>query len=102
MGQFRTPRHIIDFIVELIDPKIGETIYDPAAGTAGFLVSTYNYIRLKHSSEAGIIETKLEDERKIKRGIGDKLSRKEFQLCKRAFLNDVDARMIRLATMNLR
>ncbi len=103
LGQFRTPRHIIDFIVELIDPKIGETIYDPAAGTAGFLVSAYNYIRLKHSSEAGIIETKLEDERKIKRGIGDKLSRKEFQLLQKGtfFGNDVDARMIRLATMNL-
>ena len=36
LGQFRTPRHIIRAIVDLVDPKIGETVYDPAAGTAGF------------------------------------------------------------------
>ena len=50
LGQFRTPRHIIRAIVEIIDPKIGETIYDPAAGTAGFLVAAYNHIRLTNSS----------------------------------------------------
>ena len=43
-GQFRTPRHIIDFIVELVDPKIGETILDPACGTSGFLISSYKHI----------------------------------------------------------
>jgi type I restriction enzyme M protein len=36
-GQFRTPRHIIEFLVDVVDPQKGETIYDPAAGTAGFL-----------------------------------------------------------------
>jgi type I restriction enzyme M protein len=50
LGQFRTPRHIIRAIVELLDPKLGETIYDPAAGTAGFLVAAYNHIRLANSS----------------------------------------------------
>ena len=50
LGQFRTPRHIIRTIVEMIDPKVGETIYDPAAGTAGFLVAAYNHIRLANSS----------------------------------------------------
>ncbi len=43
-GQFRTPRHIIDFIVQVLDPKKGETIADPACGTAGFLISAYKYI----------------------------------------------------------
>ena len=43
LGQFRTPRHVIRTIVEIIDPKVGETIYDPAAGTAGFLVAAYNH-----------------------------------------------------------
>jgi len=43
-GQFRTPRHIIDFIVEVIDPKKDETILDPACGTAGFLISAYKHI----------------------------------------------------------
>lgn len=43
-GQFRTPRHIIDFIVNVIDPKKNETILDPACGTAGFLISAYKHI----------------------------------------------------------
>ncbi len=48
-GQFRTPRHIIDFMVEITDPKKDETILDPACGTAGFLISAYKHI-LKHNS----------------------------------------------------
>jgi type I restriction enzyme M protein len=43
-GQFRTPRHIIDFIVEVLDPKKTETVLDPACGTAGFLISSYKHI----------------------------------------------------------
>lgn len=49
-GQFRTPRHIIDFIVEVVDPKKNETILDPACGTAGFLISAYKHI-LKSNKE---------------------------------------------------
>lgn len=43
-GQFRTPRHIIDFIVAVIDPKKHETILDPACGTGGFLASAWEYV----------------------------------------------------------
>jgi len=43
-GQFRTPRHIIDFIVAIVDPKKTETVLDPACGTAGFLISAYKHI----------------------------------------------------------
>ena len=43
-GQFRTPRHIIDFIVEIVNPQKNETILDPACGTAGFLISAYKHI----------------------------------------------------------
>lgn len=43
-GQFRTPRHIIDFIVTVVDPKKTETILDPACGTAGFLISAFKHI----------------------------------------------------------
>ena len=43
-GQFRTPRHIIDFITEIVNPKKNETILDPACGTAGFLISAYKHI----------------------------------------------------------
>lgn len=48
-GQFRTPRHIIDFLVAIVDPDKNETILDPACGTAGFLISAYKHILLKYS-----------------------------------------------------
>jgi type I restriction enzyme M protein len=49
-GQFRTPRHIIDFIVAVVDPEKGQSILDPACGTAGFLISAYKHI-LAHNSK---------------------------------------------------
>lgn len=49
-GQFRTPRHIIDFMVALMDPKKNEVILDPACGTAGFLISSYKHIIKQNSS----------------------------------------------------
>ncbi|NOT13371.1 MAG: SAM-dependent DNA methyltransferase [Methylococcaceae bacterium] len=102
LGQFRTPRHIIRSIVEIIDPKIGETIYDPAAGTAGFLVAAYNHIRLGNSSPSAIQETEIDGKIQI-RGLGDKLSSAQISALQTAtfFGNDVDPKMIRLATMNL-
>jgi len=48
-GQFRTPRHIIDFMVEIVDPAKTETILDPACGTAGFLISSYKHILKRNS-----------------------------------------------------
>jgi type I restriction enzyme M protein len=50
-GQFRTPRHIIDFIVRIVDPKKNETILDPACGTAGFLISAYKHILADNSKD---------------------------------------------------
>ena len=44
-GQFRTPRHIIDFIVDIVKPTKADTILDPACGTAGFLISVYKFIQ---------------------------------------------------------
>ena len=44
-GEFYTPRPLIKVIVEVVDPKIGERIYDPAAGSCGFLIEAYNHIR---------------------------------------------------------
>ncbi len=61
-GQFRTPRHIIDFIVELIKPRKNETILDPACGTAGFLISAYKHI-LRTNTDAKGNSTLTPDER---------------------------------------
>lgn len=52
-GQFRTPRHIIDMMVEIVAPQKNETILDPACGTAGFLISAYNYIKKNNVDENG-------------------------------------------------
>ena len=52
-GQFRTPRHIIDFIVTVIDPKKDESVLDPACGTAGFLISSYKHILNANTNEQG-------------------------------------------------
>jgi len=50
-GQFRTPRHIIDFLVAIVDPSKTDTIMDPACGTAGFLISAFKYIKGKNNDE---------------------------------------------------
>ena len=52
-GQFRTPRHIIDFIVSIVDPKKDEVVLDPACGTAGFLISSYKHILDANTDEDG-------------------------------------------------
>lgn len=61
-GQFRTPRHIIDFMVEVIDPKKDETVLDPACGTAGFLISSYKHI-LRQNTDAKGASTLTPDEK---------------------------------------
>jgi len=52
-GQFRTPRHIIDFIVAVVDPKKNETVLDPACGTAGFLISSWKHILKANTDKDG-------------------------------------------------
>jgi type I restriction enzyme M protein len=52
-GQFRTPRHIIDFIIAIVDPKKNETVLDPACGTAGFLISSYKHILKANTNAEG-------------------------------------------------
>ena len=54
-GQFRTPRHIIDFIVEVVDPKKDDLVLDPACGTSGFLISSYKHILAANSDPQGNI-----------------------------------------------
>lgn len=98
LGQFLTPRHIVRAIVEMVNPKIGETIYDPACGSGGFLIAGYEYIRLKNSDPKNI-----EEENGHRRGFGDRLDKKQWIfLTKETFRgSDVDPEMVRLALMNL-
>jgi type I restriction enzyme M protein len=102
LGQFRTPRHIIRAIVDLVDPRIGETVYDPAAGTAGFLVAAFDHIRLANSSPHGR-ETAEFEGKTFERGYGDRLNDAQWRNLRTAtfYGNDVDAKMVSLASMNL-
>lgn len=53
-GQFRTPRHLIRFMVELLDPEPGQRVIDPAAGTGGFLFSTQQHMMRKYSAQGNL------------------------------------------------
>ena len=85
-GQFRTPRHIIDFIVEVLAPKKGEVILDPACGTAGFLISAYKHI-LRNNTDAKNISTLTPDEK--------------GNLAKNFKGYDISPDMVRLSLVNL-
>ena len=102
-GQFRTPRHIIRMMVQMVDPKPRERIGDLAGGTGGFLVNAHQYILEKHTS-AGILEYDAEGQ--AHHLIGDQLSAAErtFMSSKkylRGFDNDSGMTILRIGSMNL-
>lgn len=97
-GQFRTPRHIIRFMCELLDPKPTETIGDPACGTAGFLVGAMQYLLETHTSPKG----KLKGEHGETIYTGDLLEPYRAHIQSGMFHGfDFDATMLRIASMNL-
>jgi type I restriction enzyme M protein len=97
-GQFRTPRHIIRFMVEMLEPSPKETVADPACGTAGFLVGVMSYLLEKYSSPKGI----LTGENGEKVYTGDKLEPYRAHIQNNMFHGfDFDSTMLRIASMNL-
>ncbi|MCX6316323.1 MAG: N-6 DNA methylase [Bacteroidetes bacterium] len=101
-GQFRTPRHIIRLIVELVDPTENDKICDPTSGTAGFLVGAYQHIITKLTSSKFLLA---EDENGFTTGVkGDKIknNRTWTKLHTKTFYGfDFDPTMVRLGLMNL-
>ena len=69
LGMFRTPRHIIDFIVSLVEPSKDDRILDPACGTAGFLISAYKYILNNNIDENGKSNLTFDEKNKLLRNI---------------------------------
>lgn len=106
-GQFRTPRHIIDFIVAIVDPKKNETVLDPACGTAGFLISAYKHILLANSSPDEIERANGNGEAalhtsKIPMAKGDKLTPDERKKLADNFRGyDISPDMVRLSLVNM-
>lgn len=99
-GQFRTPRHIIKMMIEMVDPKVGDVICDPACGTAGFLINSYYHILRKNTSPEFI---KMDEEGNEYNFKGDKLDENQWEFLKENTLYgyDFDQTMIRISMMNL-
>jgi len=100
-GQFRTPRHIIRMIIELVNPHIGETVCDPACGTGGFLINAYQHIVKKNTSD-DLIE--YDSDGTAHNIIGDKITKKQHwdQLKNNTFFGfDFDFTMLRIGLMNM-
>lgn len=101
LGQFRTPRHIIQLICELVDPRLGDTICDQACGTGGFLLGAYQHIITSYTSK----EHQKTDENGLTRGLlGDKLTNEKqwAHLKENTFYGyDMDETMVRIGLMNL-
>jgi type I restriction enzyme M protein len=97
-GQFRTPRHIIRFMVELLEPQPTETVADPSCGTAGFLVGAMQYLLETHTSPKG----KMKGENGETIYTGDLLEPYREHIQNGMFHGfDFDATMLRIASMNL-
>lgn len=101
-AQFRTPRHLIRLIVQMVDPQIGQTICDPACGSGGFLIGAFEHILLANTSPEFIKETIGPDGLPVRRGIGDRLTRAQWNFLQRGTLHgfDSDPDILRLAAMN--
>jgi type I restriction enzyme M protein len=93
-GQFRTPRHIIDMIVELVDPQPGQRICDPACGTAGFLFSALRHILRQNTKPADLRRGQID---------GSLLKPAQWKFMEsQAFTGfDNDANMVKIAILNL-
>ena len=121
LGQFRTPRQLRQFMVQLVDPDIGDTIYDPACGTAGFIVEALDHILAKYSTQTREIpiygegweetkgfksvaeaKTQIPNLQTYRRGIGDRLAKDDWKKLEASIYgHDVSGQMVRVALMNL-
>lgn len=99
-GQFRTPRHIIRMMVELMDPTAEDRICDPACGTAGFLINSLEYVLEKYTRPDSVFT---DEEGNVHNRIGDMMSNEEWEHFKKDmfYAFDFDPSMVRIASMNL-
>ena len=109
-GQFRTPRHIIDFVVRAVGPQKGDRVLDPACGTAGFLISAYKHILRENSpieernnwqlqQGASVAETSIESPMHYSGGLLTPIERQRIHENIRGF--DISPDMVRISLVNL-
>ena len=101
-GQFRTPRHIIKLMVELVQPQLGQNIADPACGSAGFLLGAYQYIVTQLAIKAGANNLTPDEDGFVRTSVAATLTEKAQETLQgNLYGYDIDTTMVRLGLMNL-
>lgn len=101
-GQFRTPRHIIKLIADLVQPQLGHKVTDPACGSGGFLLGAYQYIVTQLAIKAGTKDLPPDEDGFTRTSVAATLSEKAQAILQESLWGyDIDATMVRLGLMNL-
>jgi type I restriction enzyme M protein len=101
-GQFRTPRHIIKLMADLVRPQLGHRIIDPACGSGGFLLGSYQYVVTQLGIKAGAKGVTPDEDGFIRTSIAAGLTEKAQTILQRSLYGfDIDSTMVRLGLMNL-
>ena len=101
-GQFRTPRHIIKLMADLVQPQLGHKIADPACGSGGFLLGAYQYIVTELAKKAGAQDLKPDEDGFSRTSVAAALTEKAQAILAGSLWGyDIDATMVRLGLMNL-
>lgn len=101
-GQFRTPRHIIKLVADLVQPQLGNKIADPACGSGGFLLGAYQYIVTDLAKKAGSQNLKPDEDGFVRTSVAAGLTEKAQAILSASLWGyDIDQTMVRLGLMNL-
>lgn len=101
-GQFRTPRHIIKLMADLVQPQLGHRIADPACGTGGFLLGAYQYVVTQLAIKAGTLNLQPDEDGFVRTSVAAALTEKAQAILSSSLWGyDIDATMVRLGLMNL-
>jgi len=101
-GQFRTPRHIIKLMAELVQPQLGHRIADPACGTGGFLLGAYQYIVTTLARQAGAKRLRADEDGFVRTPVAATLTQDVQDILQCSLHGyDIDNTMVRLGLMNL-
>jgi len=101
-GQFRTPRHIIKLMAELVQPQLGHKMADPACGTGGFLLGAYQYIVTQLALRAGTKDLQPDEDGFVRTSVAAALTEDAQNILQNTLRGyDIDSTMVRLGLMNL-
>ncbi len=101
-GQFRTPRHIIKLMTELVKPQLGDRICDPACGSAGFLLGAYQCIVTDLARKSGKKDIPLDEDGFERTSVASTLTENAQTILQESLYGyDIDSTMVRLGLMNL-